>query len=499
MTNPNLTLSDLLRAVRRRPLWVIVPVLLGLAAAWGALHLMTPIYRASTLVMVEKQKVPADYVKATVTSGMEERLSTIEQQITNRSNLERIVQEMELYPELRTAEPGEVEKVVRVARANLTVAKKGDSVFTIYFKDPDPVKAANTANRVAELFILENLKLRENQAQGTSTFLEAELEQTKQKLEEQEAKIAAFKSLYMGQLPEQRDTNLQAVGQLQDKLEINMDALDKAETRKIILQRELAELSRPIQLPQAQMPAAPSGPRAPTRLEQLQAQLAELRSRYTAQHPDVIRLESEIEQVRKIESGQQIEVSEAPAMPPPQTFTPRADPRLLAQIETVDMEIRSLHAERARILSDIGNTQVRLENVPRVEQQLLSLTRDYDNIQRSYESLLAKRIDAKLAENLEKSRQSEQFNILEKAIPPADPYSPNRLLFLAIGLAGGTLLGLVSAFLRDQTDSTFAEGDALQHAFPGVQVLATIPQMTPQTTGSGDIFRAAAYGRFRRS
>jgi polysaccharide chain length determinant protein (PEP-CTERM system associated) len=490
----NLTLSDLLRAVRRRPLWVIAPILLGLAAAWGALHVMTPIYRASTLVMVEKQKVPADYVKPTVTSGMEERLSTIEQQITNRSNLERIVQEMDLYPELRTAEP--VEKVVRVARDNLTVAKKGDSVFTIYFKDPDPVKAANTANRVAELFIKENLKLRENQAQGTSTFLEAELEETKQKLELQEAKIAAFKSQYMGQLPEQRDTNLSAVGQLQDKLEINMDALDKAETRKIILQRQIAELRQPIPVPQVQMPVAPSGPKAPTRLQQLQAQLVELRTRYTAQHPDVIRLEAEIEQVRKIESGQQIEVSEAPAMPPaPQTYTPRVDPGLLAQVEAVDMEIRSLHAERARILADIGNTQLRLENVPRVEQQLLSLTRDYDNIQRSYENLLAKRIEAKLAENLEKSRQSEQFNILEKAIPPSDPYWPNRLLLLAIGLAGGTLLGMVAAFLRDQTDSTFAEGDTLQNAFPGVQVLATIPQMS----GSGESLRAAAYGRFRRS
>lgn len=491
----NLTLSDLLRAVRRRPLWLIVPLLLGVAAAWGALHLMTPIYRASTLVMVEKQKVPADYVKPTVTSGMEERLSTIEQQITNRSNLERIVREMDLYPELRTVEP--IEKVVGVARANLTVAKKGDSVFTIYFKDADPVKAANTANRVAELFIQENLKLRENQAQGTSSFLEAELEQTKQKLEQQEAKIAAFKSLYMGQLPEQRDTNLQAVGQLQDKLEINMDALDKAETRKIILQRQIAELSQPVPLPQM-VAAAPTGPKAPTRLQQLQSQLVEMRTRYTSEHPDVIRLEAEIEQVRQIESGQQIEVSEAPPMPP-QTYTPRVDPVLRAQVEAVDMEIRSLHAERARILADIGNTQARLENVPRVEQQLLSLSRDYENIQKSYENLLAKRIEAKLAENLEKSRQSEQFNILEKAIPPADPYSPNRLLFLAIGLAGGTLFGIVSAFLRDQTDSTFAEGDSLQHAFPGVQVLATIPQMSQQTSGSGEIFRAAAYGRFRRS
>ncbi|HWM92308.1 MAG TPA: GNVR domain-containing protein [Thermoanaerobaculia bacterium] len=489
----NLTLSDLARSVWRRPLWVIVPVVLGLAAAWGALRLVTPIFRASTLVMVEKQKVPADYVKPTVTSGMEERLSTIEQQITNRSNLERIVLEMDLYSEIRRTEP--VEKVIGVARDNLTVARKGDSVFTIFFKDPDPVKAANTANRIAELFIQENLKLRENQAQGTSSFLETELEQTKQRLEQQEAKIATFKSLYMGQLPEQRETNLQAVGQLQDKLEINMDALDKAETRKIILQRQIAELSQPIPVPMS-LPPVSNAPRAPTRLEQLQAQLAELRSRYTDQHPDVVRLEAEIEQVRKIESGR-IEVTEAP--PTPTTITPRVDPVLRAQVESVDMEIRSLHSERARILTDIGNYQARLENVPRIEQELLSLTRDYDNIQRSYENLLTKRIEARLAENLEKSRQSEQFTILEKAIPPNDPYSPNRLLFLAIGLAGGTLLGIVAALLRDQTDSTFAEGDLLQQAFPGVPVLATIPQLSPQSSGSGDAFRAAAYGRFRRN
>ena len=488
----NLTLSDLVKSVWRRPLWLIVPVVLGLAAAWGALQVLTPIYRASTLVMVEKQKVPADYVKATVTMGMEERLSTIEQQITNRTNLERIVQEMDLYPELRQQEP--MEKVVRVARDNLTVAKKGDSVFTIYFKDPDAVKAANTANRVAELFIQENLKLRENQAQGTSTFLEAELQQTKERLEAQEARIADFKRMYMGQLPEQRDTNLSAVGQLQDKLEINMEGLDKAETRKIILQRQIAELSQ-LSQPVQQLPPISTGPRAPTRLEQLQAQLAELRSRYTERHPDVVRVTAEIEQVRKMES--QIEVSEAspmPSAPPPVPV--RIDPMLKAQLDGVDMEIRGLQAERARILSDIGSVQVRLENVPRIEQELLSLTRDYDNLRRSYENLLTKRIDAHLAENLEKSRQSEQFTILEKAIPPAEPYSPNKLLLLAIGLAGGGLLGLIGAILRDQTDSTFAEGDALQKAFPGVPVLATIPQLSVE---AGEAFRAAAYSRFKRS
>ncbi len=483
----NLTLSDLAKSVRRRPLYFVLPVLLGLAAAWGALQVLTPIYRASTLVMVEKQKVPTDYVKATVTTSMEERLSTIEQQITNRSNLERIVEEMNLYPELRVQEG--VEKVAAKARENLTVAKKGDSVFTIFFKDADPEKAAKTANRIAELFIQENLRLRENQAQGTSTFLEAELDQTKRRLEIQEAKIASFKSMYMGMLPEQRDTNLSSVGQLQDKLEINMDATDKAEMRRIFLQGQIAELSKPVPAPPTVL--MPSAPSQPTRLDLLRAQLLELQSRFTDQHPDVIRTKAEIAQLEKIQSGE-VKITQAPP-PPPQA--PRIDPGLLAQLNAVDAEVRSLQAERQRILSDISMVQGRLENVPRVEQELLSLTRDYDNIQRSYESLLAKRIEARLAENLEKSRQGEQFTILEKAIPPADPYEPNPLLLMALGLAGGCVLGLIAALLRDQTDATYADGDALQHAFPGVPLLATIPVLS----GAGEGSRAVTYGRFRRT
>jgi len=485
----NLTISDLFKSLWRRPLWFVVPLLLGIAAAWGALRVLPPIYRASTLVMVEKQKVPSDYVKATVTTSMDERLSTIEQQINNRSNLERVIREIGLYPELRRTEP--IEKAVDRMRDNLTVAKKGDSVFTVFFKDPDPVKAAGTANRVAELFIQENLALRENQAQGTSTFLEAELSQTKAKLEQQEAKIAAFKQMHMGELPEQRDTNLQGVGQLQDKLEINVDALDKAEMRKIYLQRQIAELRQPVELQQQQQRATAAAPKAPSKLDDLRAQLADLKSRYTDRHPDVIRTEREIEQLEKLESNK-IEVSEAPVMPT--MVTPRPDPVLAAQIEQVDMEIRSLQADRARILDDTARYQARLESIPRVEQELLSLSRDYDNIQKSYDSLLTKRIDARLAENLEKSRQGEQFTILEKAIPPVDPYAPNKLVLLALGVAGGGLLGLIAAMLRDQTDSTYADAESLQQAFPGVPVLATIPIL-----GDGEGTRRAAQGRFRRS
>jgi polysaccharide chain length determinant protein (PEP-CTERM system associated) len=493
MQRQNLTLSELLKSVVRRPWWFVLPMVLCLAAGYAVFRSMTPIYRANTLVMVEKQKVPQDYVKATVTTDIDERLKTIEQQITNRDNLERIINEMNLYPESRreTAIDNVVEQM---RRRDLAVERRGD-VFQIYFKDVDPVRSAAVANRIAELFITQNLKLREDQAQGTSSFLETELDQTKSKLEQQEARIAAFKRVYMGALPEQRDSNLQAVGQLQTKLEINMDAVDKAEMRKIFLQSQIAEMQKPVAVA-PMFPASPAGPAAPSRLDQLRAQLAELTSRYTDRHPDVIRTREEIARLEAMENGT-IEQSDAAPTPPPAPRVPPANPQLAAELDAVNLEIRSLRGERERILADISSYQARVEAVPGVEQQLLSLTRDYDNIKRSYENLLAKRIDARLAENLEKSRQGEQFTILEKAAPPSEPYAPKLLFFLVGGLALGGLIGLAAALLREQTDSTYGDAEDFQQAFPGVPVLATIPTFSSRET-AGFRNAAVAASRFRR-
>jgi polysaccharide chain length determinant protein (PEP-CTERM system associated) len=340
---------------------------------------------------------------------------------------------------------------------------------------------------VAEAFIDSNLKLRENQAQGTSTFLESELEKTKSRLEVQEAKIAEFKRQNMGDLPEQRDTNLRGVEQLQTKLEINMDALDKAETRRLLLQSQMAELrnqqggSRRSTL--VALGVAPAAPDQPSHLDQLRAQLAELRARYTDRHPDVIRTRAEIAQLEALEKAQRTPPPASAGSASPAAAgaaddadaAPKVDPMLKAEVASVDLEIRSLKTERERILGDIARVQGRLENVPRVEQELLSLTRDYDNIKNSYESLLDKRLNARLYENLEKSQQGESFTIIERALPPTSPYSPNRLLVLGLGLIAGGLLGLLAALLRERSDYTYPDVESLQQAFPGLPVLATIP------------------------
>jgi polysaccharide chain length determinant protein (PEP-CTERM system associated) len=456
-----ITVAQLVGVFLRRKRWIAVPAVLGVVGALVAYQLLPPVYRSSTLIMAEPQKVPTDYVKATVTTNLQERLKSIEQQITNRENLARVIRELDLYADLRR-EQG-MGAAVQQARRDLNIQVLGQTVLRIIIRGAEPEQVARTANRLAELFIADNLQVREQQAETTSTFLESELGEMRRRLEEQEARIAEFKLAHIGQLPEQRDTNLASAGGLQQRLRGIEDQLAQAQTQRAILASQATSVV-----------TTTTGGVDP--LDQLRLELATLRSQYTDSHPDVIRTQQAIEQLER---------ARAVTGTPSPTQTRVTNPAIQAQIDAIDVQLARLRAQREQVLADMGSVQARLENIPRVEQQLLSLTRDYENVKESYDSLLAKRLEARLAENLEKRRQSAQFTVLERALPPGEPFAPNLKLLLAIGVGGGLLTGLGLAFLREHTDQTYSNVDSFRTDFPGVPVLAAIPVLQPARGSRG--------------
>ncbi len=451
---------DFLALVWEHKVWVIAPVVIGLVAAIVAAAAIPPRYEASTLILVEAPKIPADYIRTTVTTSIRERIQTIEQQITNRENLERIVKEMDLHAEARGEVP--VEDLVRQVRRDLTLLVQGDRVFRIFFRGEDPQKVAAVANRIAELFIEENLILRARQASRTTSFLEAELETKRESLERHEAALAQFGLKNQGQLPDQRETNLAALAQLEKRLQINQQEIDSKELESRFLETKLE--SRP-----TSPPAASS---AEVKLAALRQQLRELESQYTDVHPDVVRLKREIAAVEEELAQSPTSIEEAEIQ----------DPLRTAELESIERELGRLRVERDRLLAEQARYQRRLEAIPRVEQELLGLNRDYDNLRAAYQNLLTKLIEARLAENLERQRQSEQFTILERAIAPGRPASPDLFLLLVGGLIGGALFGVTLAFLRDATIQTFESTAAVTEAMPGVRVLASIPWISLPAT-----------------
>ena len=451
--------EEIFRLLRKRKLWILGSILMGLGLAVAALFLLTPTFVAGTLVMVEPQKVPADYVKTTITSSLSDRLRTLEQQIKNRPSMENLINEFGLYQEDRPLVP--MERLVERAREALVVRIVRNQLVEISFTGADPVVVADVANRVTELFIQENLRLREAQAENTTTFLDAELERTEEMLTLQEEKVAQFRLENEGSLPSQRDTNHGAISQLERRLEQIRIAFEDVELRIFLIERQPSAVAVEEIVPQSA---------SALRLQELEIELQRLKSQYTDRHPDVVRLEEETRSLRQ-EMEQEARLQPITSEEIPSESDLAADPEL----DRLRRERERLEKDRQTATYQISQYQRRLEKTPVVEQELLGMTRDYNNLEKFYQSLLAKQIEARMAEELERQQQGEQFRILEPAVPPTVPSFPSWTLVLALGLIGGTSVGLAIAIGSESLAQTFSEEEAVRKSFPQVPHVIAIP------------------------
>ena len=394
--------KTLLNVVYRRR-WIIIIALLlsGLICFYLSLTL-TKIYSASTVILIQPQKVPKEYVRSLVTQGVESRINTISHEVRSRANLEKIIEQFELFPSHEGQELSIDEKVEKL-KTNITVAiargrSRGGSTnaFTITYSDTIPEQASNIANALATHFINENLKIREAQAIGTSGFLEEELAVMKNRLQETEQKLIDYRHQHMGELPSQLESNLRQLDRLQKEYTDREEALREAKMRLVAL------------LDQSASPSPPNDDQPVDLKElkglsysQLQARLVQLQSRYTDKHPDVIRLKQLMEDYPKNPEG--------------------LDGESQIVVDTRN-EIREYESDLADIRQQIAFYQNRVEMIPQREQELLSIERDYKNMRQSYQSLLDRKLEAEIAVNMERKQKGEQFRLLDPARPPL----PNR-------------------------------------------------------------------------
>lgn len=458
-----LNVTALLNSLKR--LWWIplLTLVLGIGLSAWLCRRLPKVYQASTLILVEPQKIPTNYVKPIVTTPIENRIKTIQQQVSSRSRLETIINGQNLFANLRDTVPME-DLVARVDR-NIRVEVRGTSTFKIYYEDVDPQIAARVANAVAELFINENVNARKAEARSTTVFLEQQLAEKKRDLEDAEARISEFNRSHMAELPAQRDVNFALLEGFRGRLKSIIDEISKQQDRKIVLEKDLAEL-----------PASgvTNVLTAATDLDQKRARLIELKSLYTEQHPEVIVLKRQIAQLEE-QLARKAEDKTPDTEPPPPTqgMTVR-EQQLRRQIGDIDLSIKDLTRESQRLKDQIGEYESRVANGPRNEQALLGLKRDYDILQQSYLDMLRNKTQAVIAETLEQERQGESFVVLDRAIPPVRPYKPNVNQILSFGSALGLMMGVGLALLLDLARPKFHSEDELVAAF-NIPVLISIP------------------------
>jgi polysaccharide chain length determinant protein (PEP-CTERM system associated) len=501
-TEKSLDIHDYIEVFLRRIWFIVIPFIVIMVAAILYAYSLPKMYRATTLILVTPQKVPDTYVRPTVTSRIEDRLQSIGQEIMSRTRLELVIAEFKLYA--GEAKSLRTEEIIELMRKNIRVEIKGkQGYFTISYVGKDPKIVTMVTNKLASLFIEENLKLREQQAQGTSDFLSVELNAMRTKLEEQEATVTDFKKKHMSELPEQRDANLKMLEQLQLQSQKVNDNLKAAQDRRVIIQKQLSDmkiqmaLGRPSGNPENSKEEGPptttesesSQPPLPaqrklspyeTQLIQVRNHLSALRSKYTGRHPDIVaaekyaaELEKKVEKMKTQDIGENRKVKETAI-----SYSPIVESvqEMESQLVTTELEMKRLQEEDSRIKARIAGFQARIENTPLRELAMANLTRDYQNTNEAYQTLLKKSQEAQQAENLERRQKGEQFKVIDPARIPEKPMQEQILKILLFGFLAAMGSGLGLAFVREQMDRSFRDAEDLE-ATMEFRVLANIPKI----------------------
>jgi polysaccharide chain length determinant protein (PEP-CTERM system associated) len=432
------------------------------------------------------QQVPDNYVKPTVSESVEERLPSITDQILSRSRLERIIEEMDLYKADRSRKV--MEDVVQMMRSDITTSAVGKTVdsFRISYVSDNPEKARKVTERLASLYIDQNSKDREAQAQNTSEFLDTQLAEAKRRLIEQEKKLEAYRKDHAGQMPSQLQGNLQAIQNANLQLQAINESTNRAQERRLLIEHQLADVTASAALT-PMSPEAGDAPAPVSTAQQLsvaRARLASFLQRYTPDHPEAVSLERTVAELEtKLENESALSATQPArerAMTPAEAEQQKKIQELQAELSVVDYQMASNRSENERLKQVVAEYQAKVDAVPTRESELVELTRDYSTMQTAYSNLLMKREDSVIAANLERRQIGEQFRLVDVASRPERPYNQlQRFEVMASGAAAGLLLGLLAVALIEYRDTSFRRGEEVVRAL-ALPVFASIPVMVAE-------------------
>jgi uncharacterized protein involved in exopolysaccharide biosynthesis len=520
--------KDIRNFIRRRKKSVFITFFLFLLLGLTIAIVLPPIYQSQTTILIEEQQIPEQYVQSANPGYVEERIEMISQQVLARDKLIQIINQYNLYPELRDKHT--MTEIVNKMRrdifleniqAPLINRRTSKSIistvaFTLSYEGKNPESVQKVTNRLASLYIEADSRKRTEAATNTENFLNEELSKLKRQMHVQETKISKFKKSNLNQLPEYTGSNLQAISRLEEQRQRIEMQLRSAEEKNIMLQGKLATVDplSPIIIDGEKVASNPK-----TRLKALYLELISLQSIYSVKHPDIKKIKREINELeneigksdayvakvkrlmytknqlalKNAELGsnhpdvviltkeEQILSQEVDKIAAQQETVNISKEKpdnplyinLQAQIATTEADIKSFKQALQKNDSEITKYYKRIENAPRVEKEYNELLREFETIRVKYREISDKVMAAKSSKELDKTDAGEKFIIKTKAYFPEKPFKPNRLgiSILAFIVALGASIGFAS--IRESVDHSLNTTDQIK-GVTSIPVLSVI-------------------------
>jgi polysaccharide biosynthesis transport protein len=528
--NQAIDIKDYLKIIKRRSKFLLIPFVVISILSIVLSVVLPPVYRSMATILIEEQEIPSELVRSTVTTFADQRIQVISQRIMTRSNLMEIIQKFDLYPKERKSKPEEVilEKMRKLIKVETISAEVADQrhggaptqatiAFTLTFDYKDPALAQKTANELTSLFLKENIKSRTESAQNAALFLTEESRRLKDKIQQIQTQLAAFKEKNLNQLPQISELNQQELTALNSQL-LTLDSQERSlHERQFYLEGELAQIDPNalavnatgnrvfdmkdrLKVLESEYPSLQAGYsathpdviKAKREIESLKkqiggntdlnkiyaeltnkkAELALLLKQYSDKHPDVLKLQKQISTLQQsMVTAQETEATETSVKPDNPAYI-----TLKAQLQSIQAELQSLGFTRSQLNKKIDDLRQSLRQAPMVEKEYTDLIQELDNTNLRYREVSAREMEAQISQQLELERKGERFTLIDPPQEPLEPISPNRTAILFLGFVFAIASGLGSVFLAEMLGSTINNEKTIT-AILGVPPLSSIPYL----------------------
>ncbi len=530
MADQILEWSDVKGFIRRRRKSFISVFLFVFLTLVIIAFVLPPIYRAETTLSIQEQQIPENFAGETITTYAELRLNSIKQQVLSYERIQKIIEEFDLYPEIRE-KYGMGEAVSKMKKsigmqtesARFPNPRTGQATYTtiaflLYYEGRDPEKVQKIANVLSELFLEEDTKIKEKRTIATTDFLSKELEALKEQLQVYDKKISEFKQKHIGELPEHSSGNLENLGRLERELERVKMQIRDLEDRKIIIESQMAivdpmqtindggnidrnpaerlkylrlnlislqsvlhdkhpdinKLKREIQELESQVGATDNYQVELKRLNSLKVELAAMEGSFGPNHPDVVKTSKEIQLLENSIAGK-LNKDRSRNIPQNVPDNP-VYINLMTQKSSIDATINNLISDRQNIQIEISKLRQKIDKAPNVEKEYIELTRDYNTTKKKYDEVMNKSMAANFAKGLEEGQHGQRYEILNYAALPGKPHKPDRLKIILLGFVLASGLGFGLAALQEGLDHSIKSENELTRLF-GIPVLTVISKV----------------------
>ncbi len=480
MVHQEIGAKDVVAIIRRRYWLIFLLAVFGGVAGFGAARILPKQFTSKTLVLVQQPE--AQPVTPIATDNVNQRLATMQQQILSTARLEPVIRDLNLYPDDINRLPKEeifdrLRKAITITAVAPMTETRAQNLpgFTISVVFDNPQVAQKICSMITSMFIEEDIKVSGEVDVGTTKFLNEQLAQAKTSLDEQDAKLAAFQRHNAGTMPEDSQGNLAFLNGQTTQLEAATQGLNRAQQDKSFAESILAQ-----QLSAWQ--ASQSGQNPETldqQLDAMQAQLVALQSKYTDDHPDVIKVKNDIAALKqRIADSDQRKNAAAPDKITRPVGEPTQILQLRAQIHQYDQVIKERTAQQEAFKRQIEIYQARVAASPGIEQEYKLLTRGHQTVLDSYNDLLKKRDASAMSTQYDQSKQNDRFHVLDPANAPNEPSFPKMPYFAGGGLGAGLALGFGLALLLEMHDTSLRSEHDVEVVLR-LPVLAMIPVIAP--------------------